>query len=85
MATRGQRAVRRWMKRERITFRELGDKLGDLKGDQCGHFVGGRRPLPMPLAVSLAELTGVPLGWVLTKDQRQIVSTILSLSERDAA
>ncbi len=81
----GRRALREWKELAGISFRELGDRVGDAYGNSTKKYAVGMRELPLSLATRISQVTGIPLAALLSSEQRRTAELVVKLIARDAA
>lgn len=72
----GRLTLRKWREDRELSLLKFGDQIADLRGDQVRKFEVGDRPLPIPLAASIALRTEIPMHLLLTDEQFETAGRI---------
>lgn len=74
--TKARRAFMAWRKREGKSLHDVAEMLGRSRS-MVHHFEKGRRQLSLEDRIKLSDLTGIPLGSWLTKEERATLSRLI--------
>lgn len=82
----GRERLRRRREEMGLSLAALGEQVGDKAGGQIAKFERGQddRTLPIPLAVKVSAVTGVPLDCLLTQEQREVARQLCAVVARDS-